>query len=119
MEQHVIEFAPPAEGLDGVSVFNTFRLGRVWHERLKEGDEVFLMWAKKMQVFGRAKVGPVHKGKLRELANLYAHLNHNQSANPDTAGAADRLIANMMKRYGPHICHENKLCTVIFLQRIE
>jgi L-asparaginase II len=77
------------------------------------------MWAKKMQVFGRATVGPVHKGKLRELAILYAHLNHNQSANPDTAGAADRLIANMTKRYGPHVVHDNKLTTCIFLTRIE
>ncbi|MFP3614744.1 hypothetical protein SB778_32180 [Paraburkholderia sp. SIMBA_050] len=119
MEQHVIEFAPPAEGLDGVSVFNTFRLGRVWHDRLKTGDEVFLMWSKKMQVFGRAVVGDVHNGKLRKLAEAHARFNHNQSANPDTAGAAERLIANMMKRYGPHICHENKLTTCIYLRRIE
>jgi hypothetical protein len=119
MEQHVIEFAPPAEGLDGVSVFNTFRLGRVWAERLKTGDEVFLMWSKKMQVFGRAVVGDVHKGKLRELAEAHARFNHNQTGNPDTAGAADRLIANMMKRYGPQMVHENKLTTCIYLTRIE
>jgi hypothetical protein len=117
MEQHVIEFAPPAEGLDGVSVFNTFRLGRVWHERLKEGDEVFLMWSKKMQVFARARVGAVHKGKLRELANEHARFNHNQLG-LEVAGSADRLIANMTKRYGPHLINDTKLCTVIYLQVI-
>lgn len=118
MEQHVIEFAPPAEGLDGVLPFNTFRLGRVWHERLKTGDEVFLMWAKKMQVFARARVGAVYKGKLRELANEHARFNHNQLA-LDVAGAPDRLMANMTKRYGPHLITDTKLATCIYLQVIE
>jgi hypothetical protein len=119
MQQHVIDFAPPAEGLDGVSTFNTFRIGRVWAGRLKPGDEVFLMWAKQMQVFGRAVVGEVLTGKLRELATQHARFNHNQTGNPDTAGAADRLIENMTRRYGPHIVHDNKLTTVVYMKRIE
>ncbi|MEZ2310846.1 hypothetical protein AB6809_29800 [Paraburkholderia sp. RCC_158] len=119
MEQYVIEFAPPAEGLDGVLPFNTFRIGKVWAGRLKEGDEVLLMWSKKMQVFGRATVGAIHTGKLRELAEQHAAFNHNQSGHPDVDGAPDRLIANMQKRYGPHIAHDNKLTTVIYLRRLE
>jgi hypothetical protein len=119
MDQQIIDFAPPAEGLDGVFVFNTFRVGRTWASKVKTDDEVLLMWAKKLRVFGRAVVGEVHTGKLRELAEQHARFNHNQTGNPDTAGAADRLIANMMKRYGPHIVHENKLCTVIYMKRIE
>jgi len=118
MDQYVIEFAPPAEGLDGALPFNTFRIGRVWAGRIKQGDEVFLMWSKKMQVFGRATVGAIFTGKLRELAEVHAAFNHNQIDHPDVAGAPDRLIANMQKRYGPHIAHDNKLTTCIYLTRI-
>jgi hypothetical protein len=119
LNHHVIEFAPPAEGLDGVLPFNTFRLGRVWASRLRTGDNVFLMDKPHMKVFGLAVVGRLFTGKLRELAEVHAHLNHNQIADPDAEGAAERLIANMMKRYGPHICHDNKLTTCIYLRRVQ
>jgi len=119
MNQFVIEFAPPAEGFDGVLPFNTFRIGKVWASRVKQGDEVLLMWSKKMQVFGRAAVGTIYTGKLRELAVMHAAFNHNQIEHPDVAGAPDRLIASMQKRYGPHIAHDNKLTTCIYLKRIE
>lgn len=118
MNHHVIEFAPPVEGLDGVLPFNTFRIGKVWASRVKDGDTVYLMDKKKMLIFGRATVGAVFTGKLRELAETHAVFNHNQIDNPDVESAPARLIANMQKRYGPHIAHDNKLTTVIYLRRI-
>ncbi|CAG9229129.1 hypothetical protein [Burkholderia vietnamiensis] len=118
MDHHVIEFTPPAEGLDGVFPFNTFRIGKVWASRLKDGDVVYLMDKTKMLIFGRAVVGSIFIGKLRELAEKHAVFNHNQIDNPDVEGAPARLIANMQKRYGPHIAHDNKLTTVIYLRRI-
>jgi hypothetical protein len=119
MEQQVIDFAPPAEGFSGAFYWNTFRLGRVWNDRVKEGDEVLLMMSKKLIVFGRAVISDVYVGKLRQLAETHAVFNHNQRDNPDTAGAPDRLIANMTKRYGPHLINNNKLSTVIYMRMIE
>ncbi|NTX17999.1 hypothetical protein [Burkholderia cepacia] len=118
MKHHVIEFAPPAEGLDGVLPFNTFRIGKVWAARVNDGDTVYLMDKKKMLIFGRATVGAVFTGGLHELAETHAVFNHNQIDNPDVENAPARLIANMQKRYGPHIAHNNKLTTVIYLRRI-
>lgn len=94
-------------------------MGRVWNDRVKESDEVLLMMSKKLIVFGRAVIGEVHVGKLRQLADTHAVFNHNQRNNPDTAGAPDRLIANMTKRYGPHLINDNKLCTVIYVRNLQ
>lgn len=100
-------------GLEGS--FNTFRLGLRYSKTLKPGDKVLLIDKSKMLCFGRATVKKVTVGILRDMANLYAHDNHNQK---DTAPeeAPDRLVENMIKRYGPHICNENKKVTVIYLK---
>lgn len=100
-------------GLEGT--FNTFRLGLRYSKVLKPGDKVLLIDKAKMVCFGRATVKKVVVGKLRDMANFYAHDNHNQKETlPEQA--PDSLVANMMKRYGPHICNENKKVTVIYLK---
>jgi hypothetical protein len=117
--QYALDFASPADGLDSEPIFNTFRIGRVWAARLHENDNVFLMDAKTKLVFGEAYVEDVMTGKLGELARQHARFNHNQIGKPDELGAANRLIANLTKRFGPHIVNENKLTTVIYLSRVE
>lgn len=100
-------------GLEGS--FNTFRLGVRYSRMIKPGDKVLLTDKSKMVCFGRAVVKKVTVGKLRDMANLYAHDNHNQR-DVTAEEAPDRLIAAMTKRYGPHLINENKLVTVVYLK---
>ena len=109
---YVIDFTPPMEGFDGR--FNTFRLGLGWSKRLSVGDRVFLADKKRSWIFGQAEVEGVMTGKLGEMANLYAAENHNHKSKP-IAQASENLIANMVRRYGPHICDREKKVTVIVL----
>lgn len=113
---HVIEFSPPMSGFD--NEFNTFRVGVKWSKRLKVGDVVGLIDTKESKLFGIAEVVGIHQGKLRQVAEQHACRNHNQLG-LDPAGAADRLIANMFKRYGPRIINDDKQTTVIELRRLK
>lgn len=113
---YVIEFAPPISGIDGK--FNTFRIGLKWSKLLKAGDKVYLLNKKESAVIGIAAIEEVLTGELRELANRHAAHNHNQKL-LDYEGAADRLIANLTRLYGPQIITETKKTTVLYMRRIE
>ena len=110
---YVLEFAPPMENINGH--FNTVRLGGAWAKRLATGDSVLLI--AKFQTIGQALVEHVEIGKLSEMAKLHAAQNHNQKS-LDPGGAPERLVAAMIKRYGPHKVSHNSLCTVIYLRLI-
>jgi hypothetical protein len=110
----IIEFSPPMSGLDGE--FNTFRLGIAWSKRLMPGDLVCLMNKKEFLLMGHAEVTAVHVGKLSDMSALHARRNHNQLGLPPD-GAGERLIANMIKRYGPHKCLYDSKVTVIYMNR--
>lgn len=109
----VIEFSPPMRGIEGR--FNTFRLGGAWAKRIEAGETVLLIDAKEHQVIAKATVEGVVKGKLEDLAREHAAGNHNQQG-LEPEGAPERLIAAMMKRYGPHRAGHNSTVTVIFLR---
>lgn len=111
---YIIEFEPPVDNV--VGNFNTFRLGLRWSKDLKPYDHVLLADSKKKFAFGKAVVLEIITGKLQEVAELYAHQNHNQKHTPH-GEAAQRLITNMQKRYGPHIATLTKQTTVLFLHR--
>lgn len=113
---HVIDFSPPMLNLDGE--FNTFRLGGAWAKRVQPGDKVGLLDKKQMRLVGFATVTGVHRGKLNELSPLHGCRNHNQKHLPSD-GAGERVIAAMVKRYGPHKCRDNSLVTVIELKEIK
>jgi hypothetical protein len=114
---YVIEFEPPVDNV--VGNFNTFRIGLKWSKTLKPYEHVLLMDTKKKFVFGKAVVMEIMTGKLNEMAKLYAHQNHNQKHVLPPESPADRLIANMQKRYGPHIATLEKQTTVLFLHRFQ
>lgn len=109
----VIEFSPPMMGIEGH--FNTVRLGTKWSKCLNVGDRVLLVDKRKSEVMKSATVEAVAVGKLGEMAQLHAAQNHNQRG-LDATGAPRRLIDNMIKRYGPNMCDENKRVTVIYLR---
>lgn len=111
--KYVLEFAPPAQGLEGN--FNTFRLGRAWSKKLNKGDVALLIKKPELFVLAEARVTKVLVGRLREMATLYAHENHNQRLG-DREGAAERLIESMKRRYGPHMVDDNRFVTVIYLR---
>ena len=113
---YVLEFAPPMTGIGGQ--FNTVRLGIKWSRCLVAGDKVLLIDKKQSCTMGCAIVESVAVGKLGEMAQLHAAGNHNQR-DLDAEGAPGRLVSNMVKRYGPHRCDENKRVTVIYLRMIE
>lgn len=112
----VLEFSPPMSGIEGE--FNTFRLGVAWSKRVAPGDTVLLIDRKQFSVIGKAKITGVQVGSLRDMSALHARHNHNQKG-LDPQGADERLIINMVKRYGPNKCDENKRVTVIGMKRIE
>ena len=113
---YVLEFAPPMNNIEGR--FNTVRLGTKWGKTLVPGDVVYLLDKPHSMLIGRAKVERVLIGKLGEMATAHAAHNHNQ-VGLDPEGAPLRLITNMIKRYGPHRCDENKRVTVIYLKRLK
>lgn len=116
MDKYVLDFAPPLAGIEGT--FNTFRLGVAWSKRVSEGDMVLLINKPKAQVIGRAQVQSVSVGTLSEMAVTDARFNHNQKG-LDVEGAPARMIASMIKRYGPQMCRETSKVTVINLQMVE
>ena len=109
---HIIEFSPPMLNL--VGTFNTFRLGLRYSKLLKESDTVCLIDKKNLCVIGQAVVENIFKGRLDDMAMLYAHDNHNQLG-LDVETAAERLMTAMLRRYGPQIVNESKIVTVIYL----
>lgn len=113
---HVIEFSPPMEGIDGE--FNTFRLGMAWFKRLVRGEEVLLIDRKQFCVIGRATVTDIQTGPLREMSYQHGSHNHNQKHLPPD-GAGERVIAAMIKRYGPNKCCDSSKVTVIYMKRTE
>ncbi len=112
----IIEFMPPMNGMDGE--FNTFRLGVAWSKRVESGNAVLLMDKKQYELMGCAEVTAVHVGKLSDMSALHARHNHNQLG-LDQDGAGERLIANMIRRYGPHKCSTGTNVTVIYMKRLE
>ena len=109
----VIEFSPPMVGITGT--FNTVRLGLKLSRCLNVGDKVVLIDKRRAETMGAAFVESVHVGRLGDMAQLHAAENHNQRG-LDREDAPKRLVANMVKRYGPHICNENKYVTVVYLR---
>jgi len=116
MEIQTIGFVPPVEGVE--DYFNTFRLGGTLGKKLKVGQQVLLLDEKSKVVFGRARVCAIGVGKLRDMCRDHAALNHRE-LNNSAEGAADRLFSYLQKLFGPHIVNDNKLCTVIYLKRLE
>lgn len=112
----IIEFASPMFGIEGE--FNTFRLSGAWAKRVEPGSKVILMNKKEYSLMGWAEVTAVHVGRLDALSALHGFRNHNQKHLPPE-GAKDRLIAAMVKRYGPNKCGHHSRVTVIDLKCIE
>jgi hypothetical protein len=112
---YILEFTPPVDNVDGR--FNTFRLGMRWKRDLKHGDHVLLADSKRKFAFGEAIVEGVEMGKMQPMARLHACHNHNYKG-MTSEEAAERIIASMQKRYGPHIATPNRMVTVITLVRI-
>lgn len=112
---YIIEFSPPMENLEGA--FNTVRMGLKLSKVLSVGDHVLLIDKPKGFAFGQAEVTAIHVGTLQDMATLHAGQNHNQKHLPPES-AAERLIANMQKRYGPQIAKLDKKVTVIYLRRL-
>lgn len=110
---HIIEFAPPMQNILGR--FNTFRLGLRYSRLLKPRDIVLLIDKQKLVTIGEAMVNEIYVGSLRDMANLYAHENHNQLGEDNPS---ELLIQAMIKRYGPQMVTLDKKVTVIYLQML-
>lgn len=113
---YIVEFAPPMSGLEGE--FNTFRLGGAWAKRVQPGDRVMLMDKKASALLGYAEIVAVNVGKLSEMGAMHGFRNHNQKHLP-AAGAGERVVAAMIKRYGPNRCSETSTVTVLDMKRTE
>lgn len=115
---YALEFYPPMDGL--VGTFSTFRLGRKWAQKLRQDDEIMLFDKKQSAIIGRAKVTAVYSGNLLDMAFEHAKTNHNQKGVvQDESEAAENLLANLNKRFGPQVMAGKKIATAIYLERIE
>ena len=110
-------FRPPLGNCD--DLFNTFRFGGSWYNRVSNGTIVGLYDTVKGSFFGKAEVVEVHHGALGEMCERFAHDNH-LFIDKDPATAAEQLHGAITKVYG-HILQfqEEPKCTVIYLQRSE
>ena len=115
--QPIMTFRPPLGNCD--DLFNTFRFGGSWYNRVSVGSIVGLYDTVKGAFFGKAEVVEVHHGALEEMCEDFAHDNH-LFIGKDPATAADELHSAIAKVYG-HILQfqEDPKCTVVYLQRIE
>lgn len=112
----VIEFVPPITGIGGD--FNTFRLGTFYFKRLIVGDRVALVDSKERLIVGFAVVTYLEMGKLADMLQLYAYMNHTQIANVGEVSRERALMAVMQRLYGPHVATPTKNTTVIGLRRV-
>lgn len=115
MHEPILGFIPPLHGFE--SIFNTFRIGAAWHNRVSKDDTVGLLDAKAGQLFGKAKVIEVNTGPLADMLNLYASGNHLEIGN-GPVGAPERLYKAILQIYGPRIAALERPATVINLERL-
>ena len=114
--QPVMTFRPPLGNCD--DLFNTFRFGSAWYNRVSNGTIVGLFDTVKGSFFGKGEVVEVHHGDLEDMCFHYAHDNH-LFIGEDPAEAAGKLHGAISKVYG-HVLQfqEDPKCTVIYIQRI-
>lgn len=112
--QPILGFRAPIIGIDGK--FTTFRVGAAWSKRVSPGMTVALYDDNAKKLIGNACVTFVDSNLLPLMLEKYAHLNHSQLAlSPE--GAPERLRGRLMKLYGPRVLSDNKVVTVIGLER--
>lgn len=114
--QPIMTFRPPLGNCD--DLFNTFRLGGAWYNRVSVGTIVGLYDTKADSFFGKAEVVDVQHGDLEEMCDKYAHDNH-LMLDDDPVCAGFKLYEAIEKVYG-HILQRQTLpkCTVVYLQRL-
>ena len=108
----VLHFSPPIRGIAGGATFNTFRFSKAL-VGVKKNTRILLV--DKCQVFAVARIQGVLYGRLGEMLDKHAHLNHNQMVLNDPAGAPARLRDSLLSRFGPRIVHDNRNVAVIYL----
>jgi len=114
--QPIMTFRPPLGNCD--DLFNTFRFGGAWYNRVSEGTIVGLFDTVKGHFFGKGQVVEVHHGALEEMCDRFAHDNH-LFIGDDPATAASKLYGAIEKVYGHLLAtKEDPKCTVIYIQRI-
>jgi hypothetical protein len=114
--QPIMTFRPPLGNCD--DLFNTFRLGGAWYNRVSEGTIVGLYDTVKGHFFGKGQVVEVHHGALEEMCDRFAHDNH-LFIGGDPATAAPQLCGAIEKVYGHLMANkEDPKCSVIYIQRI-
>lgn len=110
--QPVIPFKSLA-GTEGL--FNTFRLGGAWANRVKKGDTIGLLNTQGEKV-ATAVVRSVHVATKEEMLAEHAHLNHLMLAKGSRDPVAD-LTKTVRNLYGTNFFAKAALMTVIYLRR--
>lgn len=109
----VLSFSDVA-GLDR-SFWNTFRSGTAWSKRLQRGMKVGVYDLRQKILLKHATVEEVVTGKLSDLCNVHASLNHLALANNWTIEAAAQLQRLMRQFYGTAAASDS-IATVIYLR---
>jgi len=114
--QPVITFRPRLVGLDGV--FNTFRLGVSWFNRLSPGVIVGLVNAETNEVFGKAKVLQVLHGSFDEMVEKHSHMNH-LLLGMEPEEAASKMREIIARSYGKLVAANAQTITVVYLRNLK
>lgn len=105
-----------SKGLD--ATFNTVRLGKAWHDRVKVGGRVTLWSGRDEAEIGTAEVTGKHVGRYCDLAPEHARFNHSQLGLPD-AGAPERLTKVLIGSYGSTFFKPERAVSVIYMRRLD
>lgn len=115
------EYVPPIKFLDltGTSSrFNTFRLGKAWAGRVRNGT-VIGMVDERSEVIGHARVEGLHVVTKKQAYKKYAKDNHIFVDQDISRARAGREMESLLpKLYGPLFVNNNSHITVIKLRRI-
>jgi hypothetical protein len=106
-------FRPPLLGLDGT--FNTFRLGKAWHDRVAVGGIVALVDPNDEPI-GLAEVTSKTVGIYERLAPEHAPFNHMMLGRPPETAPAE-LFKVLTRSYGTTFMTASRIVSVIYLRR--
>ena len=113
----ILPFKEPIVGME--TMFNTFRLGGAWMNRVDVGSVVALYNTRTKELFGRATVEGISVNITEEQSLLHGQYNHNLLEQDIPQYEIVELINKRLKKaYGNMIFNNSSKTTVIYLKRI-
>jgi hypothetical protein len=99
------------------SVFNTFRVGKVWYELLHQGRDLVALLDEAEEIIGFYNVKSVHLGQFDEMIRKHARFNH--LLKDEYEGTAMEYVAHELRKSYGQFLNEESMLTAIYLEQME